>query len=118
MKNLEIIQLFHKPAKYTGLIQKIQRLAEERFRQEWVTFKADDQKRWTNFTLTIEEQRNESLRQSEKLAEKVTHIEDTIQEIQDLLQQMSEQTEKRLQSLLATTHEWVTSYERSVGRSR
>ncbi len=99
-------------------ITEIQRLAEERFRQEWVTFKADDQKRWTNFTLTIDEQRNESLRQYEKLTERVTHIEDNIQEIQDILQQMSEQTEKRLQSLLATTHEWVASFERSVGRNR
>jgi len=99
-------------------ITEIQRLAEERFRQEWATFKADDQKRWTNYTLTLEEQRNETTRQHEKLAEKVTHIEDTIQEIQDLIQQMNEQTEKQLQSLLATTHEWVTSFERSIGRSR
>ncbi len=36
-------------------ITEIQRLAEERFRQEWVTFKADDQKRWTNYTLTLED---------------------------------------------------------------
>jgi chromosome segregation ATPase len=99
-------------------ITEIQRLAEERFRQEWATFKADDQKRWTNYTLTLEEQRNETTRQHEKLAEKVTHIEDTIQEIQDLIQQMNEQTEKQLQSLLAMTHEWVTSFERSIGRSR
>ena len=28
-------------------ITEIQRLAEDRFRQEWVTFRADDQKRWT-----------------------------------------------------------------------
>jgi chromosome segregation ATPase len=99
-------------------ITEIQRLAEERFRQEWATFKADDQKRWTNYTLTLEEQRNETQRQHEKLAEKVTHIEDTIQEIQDLMQQMNEQTEKQLQSLLAITHEWVTSFERSIGRAR
>jgi chromosome segregation ATPase len=99
-------------------ITEIQRLAEERFRQEWATFKADDQKRWTNYTLTLEEQRNEVTRQHEKLAEKVTHIEDTIQEIQDILQQMNEQSEKQLQSLLAMTHEWVTSFERSIGRAR
>jgi len=99
-------------------ITEIQRLAEERFRQEWATFKADDQKRWTNYTLTLEEQRNETQRQHEKLAEKVTHIEDTIQEIQDLMQQMNEQTEKQLQSLLAITHEWVTSFERGIGRAR
>ena len=37
-------------------IVEIQRLAEDRMRQEWVTFKADDQKRWTNYTLSQKEQ--------------------------------------------------------------
>jgi chromosome segregation ATPase len=97
---------------------EIQRLAEERFRQEWVTFKADDQKRWTNYTLTQEEQRNESTRQYDRFAERVTHLEDSIQEMQDMLQQINDQTGKRLQSLLAVVHEWVSSYERSSGRVR
>jgi chromosome segregation ATPase len=97
---------------------EIQRLAEERFRQEWITFKADDQKRWTNYTLTQEEQRNESSRQYEKLADRVTHIEDSIQEIQDSVQQISDQTGKRLQALLAVVHEWVTTFERSTGKVR
>jgi chromosome segregation ATPase len=99
-------------------ITEIQRLAEERFRQEWVTFKADDQKRWTNYTLTLEEQRNESSRQHEKLAEKMGHMDDTVLEIQDLIQQINEQEEKRLQSLLAMAHEWVSTYERTLGRAR
>lgn len=99
-------------------ITEIQRLSEERFRQEWVTFKADDQKRWTNYTLTIEEQRGESRRQYEKLADRVTHLEDTIQEVQDLIHQMNEQTEKRLQSLLSSVHDWVSGFENSIGRSR
>jgi chromosome segregation ATPase len=97
---------------------EIQRLAEERFRQEWVTFKADDQKRWTNYTLTQEEQRGESSRQYEKLAERVTHLEDAIQEIQDTLHQINELTGKRLQSMLTVVHEWVSNYERSSGPSR
>jgi chromosome segregation ATPase len=98
-------------------ITEIQRLSEERFRQEWVTFKADDQKRWTNYTLTLEEQHNESLRQNEKIAERVTQLEDTLQEIQDLIREMAEQSEKRLQGLLAMAHEWVTTYEKSVSRT-
>lgn len=97
---------------------EIQRLSEERFRQEWVTFKADDQKRWTNYTLTQEEQRGEVSRQSGRLAERVTGIEDSIQEIQDILHQMNEQNEKQLQSLLSLVHEWVSAYERSLGRTR
>lgn len=97
---------------------EIQRLSEERFRQEWVTFKADDQKRWTNYTLTQEEQRGEAQRQYSRLSDRVTQVEDSIQEIQDVFQQMNEQTEKRLQSLLSVVHEWVTAYERSLGRAR
>jgi chromosome segregation ATPase len=98
-------------------ITEIQRLSEDRFRQEWVTFKADDQKRWTNYTLTQEEQRNEATRQFDKLAEQTTHIEDELQEVKDLLQQANELVEKRLQSILALAHEWVTTYERTMGHS-
>jgi len=99
-------------------ITEIQRLSEDRFRQEWVTFKADDQKRWTNYTLTQEEQRSEITRQFEKLSERSTHLEDELQEVKDLLQQANELAEKRLQNILATAHEWVTAYEKTVGRSR
>jgi hypothetical protein len=98
-------------------ITEIQRLSEDRFRQEWVTFKADDQKRWTNYTLTQEEQRNEATRQFSKLAEQTTHIEDELQEVKDLLQQANELVEKRLQSILAIAHEWVTTYEHTIGHS-
>ncbi|MGE5221153.1 MAG: hypothetical protein ACM3PY_01875 [Omnitrophica WOR_2 bacterium] len=97
-------------------ITEVQRLSEERFRQEWVTFKADDQKRWTNYTLIQEEMRNENLRQLEKISERVTILEDAIQEEQDLVQEITASSEKRLQSLLALAHDWVSAYERSVGR--
>ena len=111
-------ELAQKVERRINEITEIQRLSEERFRQEWVTFKADDQKRWTNYTLSLEEQRGEAARQYEKLADRVTILEDRLQEIMDVLQQMNEQTEKRLQSLLAVTHEWVASYENSIGRVR
>lgn len=98
-------------------ITEIQRLSEDRFRQEWVSFKGDDQKRWTNYTLTLEEQRNEAARQYEKLAEQSTHLEDELQEVKDLLQQSNELVEKRLQSILAMAHDWVTTYERTLGHT-
>jgi chromosome segregation ATPase len=97
---------------------EISRLTEERFRQEWVTFKADDQKRWTNYTLIQDEQRGEIVRQTEKLNERLTLIEDNMQEAQDLLQMVNDLTEKRLQSMLTATHEMVSSFEKAFGRSR
>ncbi len=99
-------------------ITEIQRLSEDRFRQEWVTFKGDDQKRWTNYTLSQEEQRNEATRQYDKLTEQATHYEDELQEVKDLLQQANELVEKRLQAILAMAHDWVTTYERTVRRTR
>lgn len=99
-------------------ITEIQRLAEERFRQEWVTFKADDQKRWSNYTLSQDEQRSESLRQYDKLLDQTAALEDQLQEVQDILRQSNEQTEKRLQSLLALAHDWVAAYERAIGQGR
>lgn len=99
-------------------ITEMQRLGEERFRQEWVTFKADDQKRWTNYTLTQDERRSEIARQLEKLADRVTHLEDSLQEVQDLLGQVNGEIEKRLQGLLALTHEWVSAYERVLSHVR
>ena len=99
-------------------ITEVQRLAEERFRQEWVTFKADDQKRWTNYTLTQEEQRGEIVRNFEKMVEQITHLDDTLQELQDMIQQMNAQTEKGLQSFLAAVHDWVADHERLEGRAR
>ena len=99
-------------------ITEVQRLAEDRFRQEWVTFKADDQKRWTSYTLTQEEQRSESHRQFDRMAEQVTQLGDSLQEARDVLQQVNDLTEKRLQSLLASVHDWVSAYERTVGRTR
>jgi chromosome segregation ATPase len=99
-------------------ITEIQRLSEDRFRQEWVTFRGDDQKRWTNYSLTQEEQHGEVLRQFEKLTERTTHLEDELQDLQDMLQQVTELSEKRVQSLLALAHEWVSSHERTIGRTR
>ena len=99
-------------------ITEIQRLAEDRFRQEWATFRADDQKRWTNYTLTQEEQQEESLRQIEKLTDRATYLEDVFHDLDELVQKSNEEATNRIQALLSMIHEWASSNERLVGRSR
>jgi chromosome segregation ATPase len=98
-------------------IVEMQRLAEERFRQEWTTFKADDQKRWTNYTLSQGEQRSETARLFDRVADRVTYLEDSLQELQDISQQNSELTIRRLQSLLSAAHDWVSDFEKVQGSS-
>lgn len=98
-------------------ITEMQRLTEERFRQEWVAFKADDQKRWTNYALVQEEQQRELTRNFERYNERIVMLEDLTQEMQDLVYQVKEENQKRLQSLLALAHDWVEQYERVFGRT-
>ncbi len=111
-------ELIQKVERNISEISEIQRLNEERFRQEWVTFRADDQKRWTNYTLTVEEQRSDTNNQLNRQSDRLTHIEDLFQELQDVATLANEHTEKRLQSILSMAHEWVSTFERTVGRSR
>jgi chromosome segregation ATPase len=99
-------------------ITEIQRLAEDRFRQEWVTFKSDDQKRWTNYSLTQDEIAKNIRTELEKANLRLTALDDLAQTHQDLIQQTSETTETQLQELMNWAHEYLTSYERIMGRTR
>ena len=99
-------------------ITEMQRLSEDRFRQEWVTFKADHQKRWNSYTLAQDEQFRETNSEIQKLTERFTPIEDLSQTQQDIIQQTKVANEEYLHGLLAQIHELLTAYERIMGRSR
>jgi chromosome segregation ATPase len=91
---------------------EIQRLGEQRFRQEWSTFQADAQKRWSNFALTLEEQQRESRRLQDKLAQQLVPLEDNLREAQTKLQHLSDQSERYLQSLLELARDTLDEHER------
>lgn len=99
-------------------ITEIQRLTEERFRQEWVTLKADDQKRWTNYTLTQDDWVKDLRSELDKQNQRIATLNDVYQSLQDMVQQTTETTETQLQELMNWTHEFLTNYERIMGRSR
>jgi len=99
-------------------VTEMQRLAEERLRQEWVTFKADDQKRWTGYTLSQDEGSKDVRRVIQKIEERIDPVYDSIQTIQDRLQQTTEATEQQLQELMNVAHEWLSAYERIMGHGK
>jgi chromosome segregation ATPase len=99
-------------------ITEMQRLAEDRFRQEWVTFKADYQKRWTSYTLTQDEQFRDTKVEIKKLSERISPVEDISQTQQDIIQQTKEANEEYLHGLLAQIHELLSAYERIMGQTR
>jgi hypothetical protein len=77
-----------------------------------VTFKADDQKRWTSFTLSQDETHKETRTDVGKVEERLTSLEDLTQTQQDVLQQTKDANEQLFQGMVAQIHELLTSYER------
>ncbi len=97
-------------------ITEMNRLSEERFRQEWVTFKADDQKRWVNYTLSREEEQREDERQLTRILDRLVALEDLSQDLNDTLQMVNEETQKQMRGLLGLTQEMLDSYSQSIGK--
>lgn len=99
-------------------VTEMQRLAEDRLRQEWVSFKADDQKRWTGYSLSSEESFRDIRKDVQKVTETITTINDISNNLQDAMHQTTDVTEKQLQELMNAIHEWMTSYQRIMGHGK
>lgn len=99
-------------------ITEMQRLVEERFRQEWTAFKADDQKRWTNYNLGQEETQRETGRSLERVGERLRILEETSQQVRDSIALATEETRKRLQALMELSGEWVEDHNQNHNQSR
>jgi chromosome segregation ATPase len=99
-------------------VTEMQRLSEDRLRQEWVTFKADDQKRWIGYTLSQDEGSKDVRRAMQKLEERIEPLDDSIETLQDQLHQTADASEQQLQELMNVAHEWLSAYERIMGHGK
>ncbi len=98
-------------------VTEMHRLGEEHFRQEWNNFKTDDQKRWSNYSLILDEHQNEQERKGERVDKRLLHLEDLSQELSDRLAGIQNEEEKKLQQLVTLAHEWLATYERLLGKN-
>ncbi|MCE7858641.1 MAG: hypothetical protein DYG86_02495 [Chloroflexi bacterium CFX2] len=99
-------------------VTEMQRLAEERLRQEWISFKADDQKRWTGYTLSSEEAFRDLRKEVRKSEEQTTAMSEIAQSLRDQVHQTTDVSEKQMQELMNILHEWMTSYQRIMGHGK
>ncbi len=99
-------------------VSEMQRLAEDRVRQEWVAFKADEQKRWTGHSLSQEESMRDLRKDVDKVEERITVLDDASQTLQDLIHQTTDTTEKQLQEMMNVANEWLSAYERIMGHGK
>lgn len=99
-------------------VSEIQRLAEDRLRQDWAAFLADDQKRWTTHMLLRDEQWREHDRAAAKQAERLEALDEQMTEALDALSHMREMDAARLQSLLNILREMAAEYDQQFAKVR
>ncbi len=81
-------------------ISEVQRLNDERFRQEWASFKSDDIKRWANYMLTYEEQNRDSKQEIAEINQQIEEIKDISVRNQDAIDALNRETIRHVQSIL------------------
>jgi chromosome segregation ATPase len=92
-------------------IIEIQRISEDRLKNDWNIFQADDQKRWNTYRLSNEEQRREHDRLNEKMIREVEELDERLSEGLITLEKLSEISNKRVIELLNTVQEWAEELE-------
>jgi len=99
-------------------ITEMQRLTEDRFRQEWMTFKSEDSKRWTNYTLSQEEQLRDILQQIKLLVDRVTALEDLSNDLHEMQAFLTDEDQKHMQFLITTLNEWTEDNKQATRKPR
>jgi chromosome segregation ATPase len=92
-------------------VSEMHRLAEDRNKQEWSSFQADDMKRWNTFKLSSDEQWREHDRRHEKLQMDLEGLSsDSTRLIKDY-ESLKETDRTRLSELVSTMREWLAEFE-------
>ena len=112
------LELNQKLERRINEISEMQRLTDERARQEWVAFKAEDQKRWTSYTLSQDESIRDLRQASAATEERVIALDDLVQTAQDQLHQSTDAIERQMQELMNWAHEWLSASERIMGHGK
>jgi chromosome segregation ATPase len=93
-------------------VTEMQRLADDRMKQEWTSFQADDQKRWNTYKLTADEGRREHDRLHEKMISQIQLLEENVTDILHALSEIRETDQQRVLEIHHLLRDWATEIER------
>jgi chromosome segregation ATPase len=92
-------------------LAEMQRLAEERIKQEWTAFQADNQKKWNTQKLTFDEHWREHRREHDKLAEAGQSTGEDVSELALMLKELEAENKQKVSDLVDLIHRWATNTE-------
>ncbi len=96
-------------------VAEMQRLSEERFRQEWNNWRADDQKRWKQFTLSNDEVWRGHDKDFERFVQRMDELVEQIRPLQDSLTRLWQLERERAQLYRERYQTLLNEYDTPVG---
>jgi chromosome segregation ATPase len=114
----ELDKLIDKLERRITEISEMQRLSEERLKQEWTNFQADQQKGWNTYKLTNDEMWRDHSRTHDKMVEELQVIDEKLSEGLEALEDLSEKSRSRVMDLLNTFKVWADELEERISEIR
>lgn len=110
----ELDKIVDKLERRISEISEIQRINEDRLKQDWSVFIADDTKRWNTHKLNNDEQWREHNRLHDKILNDIHDQSEDIKESMHSLTRLTDQSQKRVLDLLRTVQDWATEVESKI----
>jgi hypothetical protein len=92
-------------------VAEMQRLSEERFRQEWNDWRSDDQKRWKQFTLSNDEVWRGHDTDFERFVSRIDEINGLLQPLNDSINRLWQLERERAQLYRDRYQELLLEYD-------
>ncbi|MGQ9909066.1 MAG: hypothetical protein ACUVS2_09560 [Candidatus Flexifilum sp.] len=98
-------------------VAEMQRLSEERFRQEWNDYRGEEQKRWKQFTLNTDEVWRQHDRDFERFTARLTQLEESLPAAFDAIQRLWQLERDRAQLYRERYQALLLEYDKGMPAS-
>jgi chromosome segregation ATPase len=115
---MDLDKVIQKLERRISEISEMQRFNEERIKQEWSNFQADEQKRWNTHKLTSDELWRDHSRIHEKITQELQSLSERLNESIIAIDAIAEGSRQRIGDLVAVVNEWAESIDRKIDEIR
>jgi hypothetical protein len=88
-------------------ITEMQGLVGDRLKQDWSSFQMDDQKRWSTYKLTADEQWRDHNRLHDKIGSRLQVIDENTSDIEHNLSEFKETSLPVIEEVISVLRAWV-----------
>lgn len=92
-------------------VGEMQRLSQERMKQDWAAFEADETKKWSTFKLSSDERWKEHERVHDKLSASLENLEELRVHLREDLDLLVEREARKVNEIVALTRQWLQDRE-------